>query len=705
MYQNFDDEKKEKASRNPFNRHILKGGQVDPGSKMYQRSVAGREKLDTMLQRLWNDGMDEADVFMAGVKALTSRDKGYVGAYLDSKNPGRIYQKNEAMAITDQVMKDAGIGSHPGNRLTREKDEEGKAKRKEENVSRGGFGPKQAPGAKAMSVRQQRKQGKRPSTGQPVEETDREGIADRDAGPRSEWQNTLKDRIEGKATTADVLEEFQKQYQSKLSQSPQAQAKRDQKTKERQQKMRDQIGEQRDLEDQEAATAGPEPETEEMRVSADPVAIGNKFKELVQDNIKANIPVDKNSLEGMIQETIEIMEDDFDVDPEKAREAIFRRFNNKLIDGRRIEFDPSSAPEKPREEQAVPPEERKAQPPSAPEEKQQQEEETISNTKKIIKEAAANSSSPEEFKKYLMDKTGQFQLDLGRRDAKTRIAQGAADKRAQKEEALREKTEKETQKAQRARERAGKKEATQPSLLTPGLKARNFPAPEEAPTQKTSAPGGFRSLVPKQPAPKGGGGIEVSSKPSPEQVKSIKEKINNTPREQMIKEMKQGTLFPSGLVTETPQTNPLEGGSTSAPGIEQPVDEKTPEETGDSLLEEDGTAKDFRKSGPQTSTPTSGKKPSRSSGKSPLDQVAKAVLSGVERDKAARESARQFFNRVRDLIQKRAGEGASKSDVDQAAAKAINQQKGRTTRNKSRRRTVDSAEYQEFAQSIRSMMR
>ncbi len=256
MYQNFDDEKKEKASRNPFNRHILKGGQVDPGSKMYQRSVAGREKLDTMLQRLWSDGMDEADVFMAGVKALTSRDKGYVGAYLDSKNPGRIYQKNEAMAITDQVMSDAGIGNHPGNRLTREKDEEGKAKRKEENISRGGFGPKQAPGAKAMSVRQQRKQGKRPSTGQPVEETDREGIADRETGPRSEWQNTLRDRMEGKATTADVLEEFQKQYQSRLSQSPQAQAKRDQKTKERQQKMRDRISEQRGLEDQEAAAAG-----------------------------------------------------------------------------------------------------------------------------------------------------------------------------------------------------------------------------------------------------------------------------------------------------------------------------------------------------------------------------------------------------------------------------------------------------------------
>lgn len=661
MYQNFDDEKKEKASRNPFNRHILKGGQVDPGSKMYQRSVAGREKLDTMLQRLWSDGMDEADVFMAGVKALTSRDKGYVGAYLDSKNPGRIYQKNEAMAITDQVMSDAGIGSHPGNRLTREKDEEGKAKRKEKNISRGGFGPKQAPGAKAMSVRQQRKQGKRPSTGQPVEETDREGIADRDIGPRSEWQNTLKDALEGKITAADVVKAFSKEKQSPLSQSPQAQAKRDEKTRERQQKMRDQISEQKGLEDQEAATAGPEPETEEMRISADPVAIGDKFKELVQDNIKANIPVDKNSLEGMIQETIEIMEDDFDVDPEEARAAIFRRFNNKLIDGRKIEFDPSSAPEKP-----------------AP-----------AGTKEPAAAPTETAAAPEP-------------------------AEGAA----------------------------------------PETEEAPAPAPE---TRKVTSKGGFKA--PKQPARRGGGGFGGSSPQDKAKiVNEVKKKISESTPEQLKEQFKQGTLFPSGLVTDTADTNPLEGGSsTPAPESSGPGDQGDQDQQG-SLLDEEGKAKEFKKSSPKpfgsqralekrkekiakkgideelkslrkgqevqermANSPVGRReaeiaekgqqvleetqKSSQAKGKSPLDQVAKAVLSGIERDKAARESAGQFFNRVRDLIQKQAGRDASKSDVDQAAAKAINQQKGRTTRNKARKNTVDSAEYQEFAQSIRSMMR
>ena len=716
MYQNFDDEKKERVSRNPFNRHILKGGQVDPGSKMYQRSVAGREKLDTMLQRLWNDGMDEADVFMAGVKALTSRDKGYVGAYLDSKNPGRIYQKNEAMAITDQVMKDAGIGSHPGNRLTREKDEEGKEKRKEENVSRGGYGPKQAQGAKAMSVRQQRKQGKRPSTGQPVEETDREGIADRETGPRSEWQNTLKDRIEGKATTADVLEEFQKQYQSKLSQSPQAQEKRDQKTKERQQKMRDQIGEQRDLEDQEAAAAGPEPETEEMRVSADPVAIGDKFKELVQDNIKANIPVDKNSLEGIIQETIEIMEDDFDVDPEKAREAIFRRFNNKLIDGRRIEFDPFSAPEKPREEQAVPPEERKAQPPSAPEEEQQQEEETVSNTKKIIKEAAANSSSPEEFKKYLMDKTGQFQLDLGRRDAKTRIAQGAADRRAQKEEALRGKTEKETQKAQRARERAGKKEATQPSLLTPGLKARNFPTPEEAPAQKTSSPGGFRPSVPKQPAPGGTEDPWEQEGPAPEptaQSPSPQQALSGQPGPKGLlppgANRKARRAEKGGPGTKKRANTPRGGGggfggaraaAQKAPEVMRAGKEaQSLEDFKTYLYDTQGElfgGKGFETGGSDNPMEDQAPNPSARYQGEPIEPRPGAQEGGREPATAGRGQTGQgsLMKRGTEFTKKPGARGDFKRGQKPQPAK------------RSRKRGVsNSSEYQEFAQSIRSMMR
>ncbi len=242
----------QKAERNPNNYNILKGGQVDPGSKLYQRSVAGREQLKDYLNRLWNDGVDEADVFMAGVKSLMNRGHGYVGAYLDSKNPGRTYTDNQAKAITDQVMTDEGIGEHPGARLTRPKveDEEGnvdkeatkeaRAKRKEANQGRG-FGPKQAPGQKAMPVGQQRKRGKRTGSERVAKDDERrKGITDRtvyqqpvktDTGDtelydREQIKKALEDRMSGKATTEDVLAAYQSTYQKPLSDSPQADAER-----------------------------------------------------------------------------------------------------------------------------------------------------------------------------------------------------------------------------------------------------------------------------------------------------------------------------------------------------------------------------------------------------------------------------------------------------------------------------------------------
>lgn len=267
MAVNFQDEDKsgtEKVARNPNNFNILKGGKVDPRSPLYQRSVAGREQLKDYLNRLWNQGGDEADVFMAGVKSLMNRGHGYVGAYLDSKNPGRRYTDNQAKAIVDQVMTDEGIGEHPGARLTRpkaeddspeakEKAKQAKATRKEANVARGS-GPQQAPGQKAMPVGQQRKQGKRESTGQPLEDSQRPGREGGAEGSRAvkedaskyrqpvktgtgetEFYNVdkvrgvLEDWKKGEASTEDVLAEFQKTYQKPLSDSPQAVAERRQK--------------------------------------------------------------------------------------------------------------------------------------------------------------------------------------------------------------------------------------------------------------------------------------------------------------------------------------------------------------------------------------------------------------------------------------------------------------------------------------------
>ena len=211
----------EKVARNPNNANILKGGKVDPRSQLYQRSVAGREQLKDYLSRLSNSGKDEADVFMAGVKSLMNRGHGYVGAYLDSKNPGRRYEKNQAMAITDKVMTDEGIGENPGARLTRPKveDEEGnidkeatkeaRDKRKEANAGRGS-GPQQAPGPSAKPVGQQRKEGKRESTGEALEDSRRDTkIGDSKGGPV--YQPVSKGKGSG---SVDVERKWQQEMES-----------------------------------------------------------------------------------------------------------------------------------------------------------------------------------------------------------------------------------------------------------------------------------------------------------------------------------------------------------------------------------------------------------------------------------------------------------------------------------------------------------
>jgi hypothetical protein len=95
---------------------------------------------------------------MAAVKSLTNRGHGYVGAYLDSKNPGRRYTDNQAKAIADAVMTKAGVGDHPGARLTKETDDDVRAdKAADRAAKRASAGPSE-PGKKAQSIRQQRKQ-------------------------------------------------------------------------------------------------------------------------------------------------------------------------------------------------------------------------------------------------------------------------------------------------------------------------------------------------------------------------------------------------------------------------------------------------------------------------------------------------------------------------------------------------------------------
>ena len=368
-----DQDKQQEQGKNPFNANVLKGGQVDPRSKLYQRSIAGREKLSDMLQRLWDQGADEADVFMAGVKALTSRDKGYVGAYLDSKNPERRYQDNEAKAITDQVMSDLGIGEHPGARLTRPKDGEGKEERKTSNQMRGAFGPGRPGGEaprKAMPVGQQRKQGKRSSTGQPLEGSTRpsqeEERQKRQEGKQDyyypktdvqrEYMDIMKDGvkdIQSRVDSGQITAEQAVVETSKLKDRAMAQAGREanevrrykgdltpkeqeqaDKKKQRQDEMRQRIAEQKGLRDQEAA-AGPEPE-EEFKPTVDGGKIREAFKEHYKNALKRN-KLDLKSHVKRVATTeafstdladiiYSIEEEGFKVDPGEFKKAVARSF-------------------------------------------------------------------------------------------------------------------------------------------------------------------------------------------------------------------------------------------------------------------------------------------------------------------------------------------------------------------------------------------
>lgn len=614
-----DPPKSEKVARNPNNANILKGGKVDPRSQLYQRSVAGREQLKDYLSRLSSSGKDEADVFMAGVKSLMNRGHGYVGAYLDSKNPGRRYEKNQAMAITDKVMTDEGIGENPGARLTRPKveDEEGnidkeatkgaRDKRKEENTGRG-FGPQQAPGPSAKPVGQQRKEGKRESTGEALEDSRRDpDIGKPETGPASEWQNTLESRMKGEASTQDVLSAFQKQYQSKIKTTPK--------------------GGGGDKPAQPPAGGGGQPPTggaqppadggqppdEETETSgkplADDVTVSSKFKELIEDNIKSNLPsTDKNALEGSIQEAIEILEDEYDVDPEAARAAIFRRFNNKLIGGRKIVFDPSSAPERPGQKE------------SAPETGQQ--------------EAAGPEPTAEP-------------------EAKP-----------------------------------GQQEAAGPEPTAPAPGEQEAAGPEPAPAAR-------------QPLPEerlGRGGRPGGNKPSgftPEVGKQATDAIRQAVSEgktqqEVVNEFKQGNLFPGGLVTDTAQTNPLEGGSTPAsPGPSGTAPAQ--EEKGDNLIDEQGQAKDFRKSGPQ---PTGGETARQLP--LPLGRENTAAKLRGRADVEKRRLAKQEKSLGKTSPRPRkTGKSPTQPDL---FTKSGNPRKFNTSE-------MSSMSYDEFSQSVRSLLR
>lgn len=595
MAVNFQDEDKsgtEKVARNPNNFNILKGGKVDPRSKLYQRSLEGREKLSDYLNRLWNDGGDEADVFMAGVKSLMNRGHGYVGAYLDSKNPGRRYTDNQAKAIVDQVMDDEGIGEHPGARLTRpkakddspeakEKAKQAKASRKEANVARGS-GPQQAPGRKAMPVGQQRKLGKRESTGQPLEDSRREGIGERDRGPVSEWQKTYEDWKKGEASTQDVLAAFQKQYQSKLSGSPQA--------KEEKQKAR--------TEDRARETAAPEEAGGaaapggEFRPIIDPVGIREVFKEFygkaagragstLKDHVRrvANTDSFSTDLEDIIDE---IKGKGFDIDLDQFKKAVATSFGVNL--DKYPGWDSGIKSQQPQE--AAQPEQKVTTPEKANISKKDKEIiGTFADYFYDLPDSVRSPSGMEAATKELVDDIAE-QVGISRDELVSTLSKdkNLADSLKKygviSESQSKKVTEPEQKAAPAPEEQAPPKGQDQATTdpwegEPPGPVKDVTKAPQDASREAgtkalpparsprpVSSKGGFRAgKQPTRQRPTGFGGT-----PNPKTVKEIMDVAKEEPPIEDFKTFlynKQGDLFgKTGFDTESSATNPLEGGST-----------------------------------------------------------------------------------------------------------------------------------------------
>ena len=624
-----DPPKSEKVARNPNNANILKGGKVDPRSKLYQRSVAGREQLKDYLSRLSNSGADEADVFMAGVKSLMNRGHGYVGAYLDSKNPGRRYEKNQAMAITDKVMTDEGIGENPGARLTRPKvtDEEGKVdkeatkeardKRKEDNAGRGS-GPQQAPGPSAKPVGQQRKEGKRESTGQALEDSRRKGIGDRDEGPVSEWQNTLESRLRGEASTQDVLSAFQKQYQSQIG------GKKKAAPGEGAPGPSEAPGQPptgggaapEEKEDMQTREEGPVIPINDAIFKDLGLSFTREFKDLRKNKIDAEkarskgawdvkkeayITPDDNEIRQIVDIAIEDAQEKYgNIDSKSAKSKL----RESIIDS--LGIDPYEGE----------PEEEAAAPTAAPEDKTPQP----GQQEAAAPQAGSNAPKPE--------------------PASAPAPQG------------------------------GGEEVQEPAATA------------------SKKPGGGLN-IPKQPARKGGGGFTTEI--GKEATDTIRQAVSEgkSPQE-VVEQFKQGNLFPGGLVTDTAQTNPLEGGSTPTSPA-SPEFPQAQEERGGSLLDEQGQAKDFRKSGPQpTGGGTARQLPL------PLGRENTAAKLKGRADAEKRRLAKEEKSLGKPSPRPRK---TGKSPVQpELFTKSGNARKFNTSE-------MSSMSYDEFSQSVRSMMR
>jgi hypothetical protein len=610
----------EKRTQNPC--ILSPSGTVDPQcKKVYQRSVAGRQTLQQFLSEKAGQGMTEKDMFMAAVDGLMNRRLGYVGAYLDSKNPGRTYTRNQAMRIADAVMTKMDIGENPGARLTgpsgggRQRGkapEAGKAgasvrqQRKAPGGRGGGFGMPEtwAKPGEENAARPVEKPEKRKPRAQPVSKTD--------------VQRTLEDIKAGRLSKEDLQKMLQERREGGGGRGPAAPIPGSAADEKRQASI--ETGKKREEREQakppareekpqpaEAPAPAPEsevsvPETEGLRVSDEDITSlfrskYNQYRDAAYNREvqrarsrgdvmpkKSGVQLSDDDISDAAQETIDELSETFDVDRDAAIAAINKKYRLNI----------ASAPEAaPPAEETPPPGAEPAPEPGeeaapAPEEEAPADEQSLTvsddqitnlfrNKYNEYKQAALQQATYDARKfKRIAPKMSDIQLsDEEIADA----AQDAIDELSEEFRIDRDRAIAAINRKFGLSIGAGA-ETPESEAVMPVQPEPEAPAP--APPSRRAKPQGF------------------GGKFTPRQIEEVKDSLKQAgSAQEAVEQYRQGTLFPAGLVTETSATNPLEGGGSvpeqAAPGSAQTP--TAPPGQG-SLLDEEGNPRDFTKSGP-----------------------------------------------------------------------------------------------------------
>jgi hypothetical protein len=703
--------KGQRRTRNPC---ILSDGSVDPKCKgRYQRSVAGREKLDDYVKQLDAQGASEKDVFMAAVNSLMKRGHGYVGAYLDGSNPGRTYKENEAMAIADAVMTKAGVGSHPGERLS--PDEEGGDK-EERAQKRESAGPRER-GPKAMSVRQQRKQpGGRGKDAMGMPETWARSGTGVDETTTRQRREDGQEPIKPGDIKSDV--EVDEQKGTKPSR-PETKKKPEPKP----------------VPKREGGIDPSSPVQRRIKELGKPVEPTSEQQEKIDTLMAAKDEMDPAEWAKSLQEMFDLVKSSGGRQREELRDYIDRLAGKGKREAAPL---PGSAKAQARDADIEANKQKEGERQQLRQEKAQQKreemtrerarQEEIRQDREISEETPDDLEGPEQEADTGMKASPEQAINLFRAKfiEQKKNALARAQQVARKEgkimprsvdltdddlqfvaedtlEELSQEFDVDKKSAISAinkkfglnitlPEEEGAPSESQQAPTPSKQQAQTQPEPETpSQEQEKPAPAPTRESLPEERLGRKGKAAapDKGFKITPQDVRKVKQPLQKAIEQglsakEVAKQYTQGTLFPSGLVTDTSATNPLEGGSS--PAQESPeVPESRDEELGGDLFDDQGNSNDFR--GKPTAKRESTRQIPLPLGRENTAQKL-ATRAKVEKGRLGRE-------------EKKLGKPLSKP---RKKGRAPVQPELFTPKGKPRKFNTSEMSYEEFSQSIRSLL-